>query len=124
MMKSITGIAVAMLFVGQAYAAEPDICVKLNNAIDSSQKQMADELSDGLLDNSAARETNRQLRINNELQLISMNVSLLSQNKCKLPSEPIVSNVPGYINSAMVCGAERLAGNKNSQNCKRENWTK
>lgn len=123
-MKSMIAFFAAALLSAQALASEPDICSRFNSAIERSQKQIAIEMSDGMFDNSAPRETSRRLSINNELLLMGMNFSLLSQNKCKPSTDPVVFSFPGYFTAAMECRTDQISGKKDSEKCKRENWSK
>lgn len=103
-------------------------CKELTAAVEASQKELAFQHVDGLLDNSAARETNRQLRSLNELQAIRANLVLMQSARCAMPAQPIDSSGSEFISAALDC---KLAIEKNGVQadeakvaCKRSDWSR
>lgn len=74
-----------------------------------------------IADNSAPRATMRAIRDNNELQLASMTLSLMRDNKCALPKR--APSKFTYMLPAMECRTEQLKGNLKASQCDASAWT-
>jgi hypothetical protein len=99
-MKVVVLLAVIFtLFSSQANAET--LCQQLENSIEPTIKAVAMIKAGGFSDNSAPRETSRQIQVNNELQLISMHLTLLAQNKCPPRSTPVDPSI--YMMDALEC---------------------
>ena len=121
------GTAVMFAIAGAAPLAHAG-CKELAAAIEASQKELAFQHVDALLDNSAPRETNRQLRALNELQAIRANLVLMQSAKCPMSTDPIDSGGSQFISAAVDC---KLAMEKNGIQadetkaaCKRSDWAR
>lgn len=111
----------AVLALGLAsFAHAEPTCPDFDAAIDKLTKNIALSSAEGLVENSAPRQTNRELRINNQLQLININLSLMAQNKCaarKAPVNPMV-----YLSEALDCATAQLKGEQDSPACDMTKW--
>lgn len=94
--------ATALLFSSLAMAQTP--CESFQDAIDDSLKAIAAVHAAGHYPNSAAGESARNSEIANELQLISIHVALMGQNKCQ-PLKTKISQLP-YSKAALACSSE------------------
>lgn len=112
----VIGIAIAGSSVAQQQ------CSTFEGAIDVSLKNMALEEAMGIGDNSAPRETNRLLRMNNELQAINAHLMLMAQNKCP-PIRYTLSTAPYRIQAA-ECKLATLKGEDKPPACEMKNWQK
>ena len=95
-------------------------CQDFENAINGETKGIALIMAEGLGDNSAPRQTNRNTEINGKFQLININLQLQIQNKCPVRKTPI--NPMLYIAEALDCNLARLKDEKNSPACDMMNW--
>lgn len=95
-------------------------CQDFETAIDGDTKGIALIMAEGLGDNSAPRQTNRNLDINSKFQLININLQLQIQNKCPVRKTSI--NPMVYIGEALDCNLARLKGEKDSPTCDTRNW--
>lgn len=115
----------SLLVLVSQTALSQDRCMQFTNAIESSQKYIAQiQWGDGLFDSSAPRATMRELQMNNQLQLISMNLSLMTQHKCPAIERP-VNMGSAYISAAIECGGkmkQSVGSRELPVECKRENW--
>lgn len=82
-------------------AAPGDPCQRLGQSIETSLKLIGKDMVASVNDDSAPRETNRQLRYANELAQVAINLQLMTQNKCAQRKEPIDSTT--YYGAAMLC---------------------
>jgi hypothetical protein len=73
-----------------------------------------------LADNSAPRATMRAIRDNNALQLASITLTLMSNNKCPLPKR--APSEVTYMLPAMECRTEQLKGNYKAPQCDYSTW--
>lgn len=109
-----------VIFSQSAFAQQ--VCADFDTAIDSSLKSIALEKARGIGDDSAPRETNRRVRISNELAMIQMNLSLMAQNKCAPLRSPI--NDSGYMSNAMECITARMQDQTSPPACEFKEWKK
>ena len=113
-------IVAACLLAGTAVPVSAVECDGFLKSIDTSLKLIAMSRAEAIGDNSAPRATLRTLEIANELQLISINVSLMTSNRCTLPSEPI--HTGKYLLNALKCSTERIKGVADSPLCDTSKW--
>ena len=76
-------------------------------SIDNNLKAIAAEDSDGFMDNSAPRETNRQLRMIGLRQSNQIALMQMSSMRCSLPTDLLSDNA--YSVAAMVCAMSKRA---------------
>jgi hypothetical protein len=102
--KQVIGFALTALFPLLSFAqssSKSQVCERFDHAIDRALKAAASIDAEGVTDNSAPRSTLRELKINNQLQIISMNLGLRRDNGCPPLTEPVVT--ARYLLSAMKC---------------------
>ena len=100
----------ALITAATLFAASPmfpqdgapkDACSGLADAIEHSLKIIASEDAEGIGDNSAPRATLSELKMNNQLLLISVHLQLMRDNGCAKRKEPVR---PGaYMLPALEC---------------------
>lgn len=118
-------LSIVFVAIGMAHSAMGQTsCKAFESEIDMSLKRIAKEMAPSLpLDNSAPRETMRQLIMNNHWQSISVNVNLMSQNKCpplKMPPIP-----EEYSGAAVICSLSKIATtSKGESACDLQTWQK
>jgi hypothetical protein len=95
-------------------------CQAFESSIEQSSKQAALLMASGAADNSAARETNRNLEISHKLQVINLNLQLQIANKCPVRKTPINPDV--YYGQALICTLDRMKGEKSPASCELGNW--
>ncbi|MBL8518213.1 MAG: hypothetical protein JNM76_14725 [Betaproteobacteria bacterium] len=125
-MKPITALILAALpFTAIAQTGTKAQCDRLAKSADLQERYIAMEHVSGMGDDSAPRETNRRLRIQNALTAQQSNLFMMAQLKCPMPD--LVSSSTGpdskYYGEAVLCGIERQRGNASAEACKIQNWT-
>lgn len=100
-------------------AAAPGKCSKLAAEYDQIEKSLAMIYADGVGDNSAPRETNRQMRAANDMARASIVVTLLQANRCSLPDH--APSMARYFSPALTCSTDQLK-TPQPESCKMENW--
>lgn len=100
-MKSTPLVLAFMLLAGCSEPPPPPQCEQFVKAIDLELRVAAYEISRGAGDNSAVRETVREIRIANHLATIGIQVQLMAQNKCPPIKVPI--DVDAYEPQAKAC---------------------
>jgi len=71
------------VFALSSSALAQQTCIDLDNLIDTSIFEIAMTFMDGQLsDKSAPQQTARYIDINNKLQILNINFSIYTQNKC------------------------------------------
>lgn len=113
-------IAALVLLAASPSAMAQQVCVDFERAVDNSLKIIASESAEGVADDSAARETMREARIGNHLQLISINLGLMRDQKCPTRKTPIYMGE--FLKNALECSIARMKGEKDSASCSFENW--
>jgi hypothetical protein len=98
------------------------LCSQLDSHIRQEQKLIASETAQGFGDNSAPRETSRQLRISNSWAAISVAMLNMQANRCPALGRD-VSDV-AYLIPAMNCATDRMRASPSSrpESCNLENW--
>lgn len=119
-------IAVIAVLLGGCLDQKPAAdCKQFVEAIDATLKLAASDYSEGFLDNSAPRETNRQLRLALAMSQINANIQLMSENKCPAISEPI--DVAVYFAAAIECKGKLIGWREGMQRpaeCAVAGWKK
>ena len=88
-------------------ARAQNACTEIEKIIDEAVFSAAISIGEGeMLDRSAPQQTSRYLNLNNHLQVIAINVTLLAQNRCPARSRPI--NPMRYKLQAIACVSDRL----------------
>ncbi|MBC6437096.1 MAG: hypothetical protein GDA52_02900 [Rhodobacteraceae bacterium] len=103
-----------------AWGADETLCEVYANTYDGANQTMASIEAGGIFDDSAPRETMRQLQMLNERLLQLLLMQQMEYHGCDLPKIP--SGAIGYMVDAMKCANERLLGNGESPECDREEW--
>lgn len=116
-------MAIAVSAASFNAVSQTNVCKQLNAAIDNSIVSAAVSYAEGdMNDKSAAQQTSRYININNYLQVINTNISLLTQNKCSPRQTPIFAP-RAYHLSALTCYTDQL-GKKEAaiQSCDYQSW--
>lgn len=88
-------------------AVEPSRCGKLLDDFDMADREIARILVESAADNSAPRESNRQMRILNATLNKSITLQLMQAEKCgQLPAA--ADSAADYRHAAIACQAELL----------------
>ncbi len=119
-MKVILPIIIFMF--SMAITNAQDVYEDFEKSIEHSLKWIALYNAEGMAEDSAPRETNRQLKINNEYFKIMIQLQLMEMNNCKPIRNSLNSNK--YFFDALKCVTEKLKGNNNSPACDVDNWGK
>ena len=100
----------------------PDpICQVLDTTIDSSIKRVALTLAEGdLFDKGAMQQAARYVDVNNHLQVMRINLDLLSHHKC--PIRKAVINPFMYSRDARLCLASSN-GSDEANKCDIKKWS-
>lgn len=126
-MKWMAGVALlAAASLAHAADSKSSTCEALSAAFEAGLKDLAVIRADAGLDNSAPRETNRQLRKVFTADVMRMNLDLLQAGKCPLPKEP-VSDYAYYLD-ALKCSTAMLRSQPGDKElpdeCDRAKWTR
>jgi hypothetical protein len=89
-----------------AQARPSNVCAEFQRALDASEKTMSALYVEGVTDNSAPRATLRAQQTANELQEVQINLLLMQQNHCSLPTRPV--DPLAYMLNALQCQNERM----------------
>lgn len=119
----VIGFALLISFVTvglnePAMAQKADKCAFYENAYISSNKHLSSIWADGIGDDSAPRETNRQLKALNERMEQLIVIQQMQAIGCKLPEQ--TSSHWHYLSPALDCELER---DLESPKCNRDTWT-
>lgn len=119
-MKTRVICLLAVLITGWNIPLQALECKTFQEAIENSLKLIAVSKAESIGDNSAPRATLRALEIANELTLVTANLTLMSNQRCPLPAEPIRTGK--YLLNALKCSTERLKGVADSPLCDFAKW--
>lgn len=75
--------------------------------------------AEGVGDNSAPRETNRQIETSNSLAQGSMIITLMQARHCTPPDH--APSIKRYFSPALTCSTDRLKA-EDPASCKMDNW--
>jgi hypothetical protein len=118
-MRQVLTIVILVLAIASQCGAQVD-CASFDTAINSALKLISRERAGGITDNSAPRETMRAAKINNYLQVISINLMLMKENRCPLRKRPI--SLGEYMKEALECELAQMKGEKDPPTCKLDTW--
>lgn len=110
--------AAITLCAGEGFAAD---CKALLDQYIVQTKRLASEKADGVGDNSAPRETMRQLKILNLNMMRQMNLDMMIAGKCLLPDKP--ASDFNYSINALQCATKIVQGNYNAPECDYSAWS-
>lgn len=119
------GAAISIFVIASfSYASEMPLqealCEVYNKTYRGANKAIASTEAEGLGDNSAPRESNRQLRILNERIQQLIVIQQMHAHGCTVPK--VISSGIGYKIHAMECQLEIITGNANATECDKSNW--
>lgn len=97
------------------------LCEVFENLYDGANKQLGAIFVEGFSDDSAPRETNRQIRMLNQRLFQLILIFQMQAYECDVPKHP--SDGMGYYVDAMECSTERIKGNLEHPECDRSEWT-
>jgi hypothetical protein len=117
---SVLATPTVVLAAPAASAASGSTCSGLTKSYDQVEKSLAMTYAEGIGDNSAVRETNRQTENSNELAEASIVISLMQAHHCTLPDH--APTMGTYISNALTCATDRLKGTADAPSCKMESW--
>ena len=100
--------------------ASPGVCSKLAGDYDQAEKSLSMTYAEGVGDDSAPRETYRQIENSNDLARASMMLTLMQAHHCALPDH--APSEATYLSNALTCTTDRLKGTSDPASCKFENW--
>ncbi len=92
------------------------LCEAYNNTYTEANKNLAMITADGISDNSAPRETNRQLETLNQRTLQLMLIQQMEAHGCRVPK--LISTGGGYLGNALACSLKSY----DSPECDRQKW--
>jgi hypothetical protein len=95
------------------------VCSQLAGDYDQVEKALAMTFAEGVGDNSAPRETYRQIESSNSLAQANMIITLMEARHCALPDH--APSIKRYFSPALTCSTDRLKTSQ-PESCKMENW--
>lgn len=102
------------------------LCTEAQNQVEESLKDYAAAQAEGILDNSAARESVRQAKGEAQLLFIQANLEIMAQNHCPAFPRPILPRA--YFHNAVDCELDRqkapISSTTSPPTCNRANWTR
>ena len=120
MTRILTASLLAVACLLPAVRAEEAVCGKLAQAYEDSNKAIGAIIARGLGDDSAVRQTNRELEtVNERLQQI-ITLQQMAAYKCRFPID--ASSGGAYLMQAVKCRTARLQGQDNPPDCARSKW--
>ena len=123
----------ALLFLALSIAVSPTVaksqdtsprqrlCEVYGDLYDGANKELAEIDVEGIGDDSAHRETNRQTRMLNQRIFQLILIFQIQAHDCDIPKLP--SSGTGYTINAMECRTELMRGNSGRPECDRSEWT-
>ena len=97
------------------------LCEIYENLYDGANKKLAAIAAEGILDDSAPRETNRQTRALNQRIFQLILIFQMQAHKCDIPKFP--SSGTGYMADALECQTRLMFGPSEHPDCDRSKWT-
>jgi hypothetical protein len=97
-------------------------CASLAMDYDQVEKSLALTYAEGVGDDSAPRETNRQMKYANDLSRASMMLTLMEARHCALPDH--APSYLRYLSPALSCAKDRITSaiGDETPSCKMESW--
>lgn len=119
----ILSAIVAVCFTLPAYAEsiQDRLCEVYSDLYEGANKELASIAVSGIGDDSAPRETNRQLKKLNERIFQLITVTQMQFHGCTVPKVP--SSDIAYIIDAIECSTSRLTEGLDTPECDRSSWT-
>ncbi|MEN2991098.1 hypothetical protein WG926_22490 [Tistrella sp. BH-R2-4] len=114
-------IALATCVLGSSGAMAAN-CAQLMEAYENQGKLMSMAQAETAVDNSVYRAINTAMKVNNWQLSRQMNLTLMIQNKCPLPGDPVWLN--DYSLNATECQIEMIKGNYKATECDMGKWTR
>lgn len=117
----------ASVFVSSTVAKSQDmlprqrLCEVYGNLYDGANKELAAIEVEGIGDDSAHRETNRQTRMLNQRIFQFILIFQMQAHECDIPKLP--SGGMGYMVDAVECQTELIRGNSGRPECDQSKWT-
>ena len=122
-MKKIITIFIVFFALPASFAWGQDnakLCEVYSDSYEGANQNIANIEAPGHSDDSAPRETNRQLQTLNERIVQMILIQQMEAHGCKIPK--MISSGVGYIIEAQECYLERLKGSFDSEECDTNNW--
>ena len=105
----------------QDTSSQQRLCEVYGNLYDGANQELAAIHVEGISDDSAHRETNRQTRMLNQRIYQLILIFQMQAHKCDIPKLP--SDGIGYMVDAVECQTEWIKGNSEHPECDRSKWT-
>lgn len=97
------------------------VCDKLAGEYDQAEKALAMTFAEGVGDDSAVRETSRQIESSNFISMAGIAVSLMEAHHCSMPDH--APSTARYLSPALTCATDRLKnGSPDTPSCKMDTW--
>jgi hypothetical protein len=121
-MKHLIRSVVILIAVtcGHAAFADEQSCKDLMTDFEFGHKSISWIWVNGVGDDSSVRATSRELEISNWLAVMNMDLTLMIQSKCPLPSYS--PKLASYASSALDCVKAQRSGKKEPPECNRDKW--
>jgi len=97
-------------------------CDQLKSAYELASKEASYDLNEARTANSAMQATQMDLEANNWLLVKQMDLTLIIQNKCAVPSEPVFADE--YALPAAKCGLTELSRQQHPPECNMATWAR
>lgn len=111
----------SVAFAAPAPAATSGACSKLSADFDQAEKALAMTFAEGVGDDSAVRETSRQIESSNFISSAGIAVNLMEAHHCVLPDH--APSTARYLSAALTCVTDRLKnGSSDTPSCKMDSW--
>jgi hypothetical protein len=115
-----SNLSMSVATAAPAPSATAGTCSSLATDYDGIEKSLASNYAEGIGDNSAPRETYRQIKNSNDLARASMVLTLMQAHHCSLPDH--APSMVRYLSAALSCATDRLKSTSESASCKMETW--
>ena len=103
-----------------AARAEETACANFAHVYEESNKAIGASVARSLSDNSAPRQTNRELEIINERLQQLIVLQQMRAYGCRFPTE--TSGGGAYLMKALECETAMLRGRQDAPECDRDKW--
>jgi hypothetical protein len=120
-MKVILTLALTVIS-GPSRVFAQSACAPFTEAIEYSLKMIAFERAHTVGDNSAPRATLTAIEVSNWLKRLEINLMLMKESKCPLPTEPIP--LSAYVLDALNCSIQQAKGIANAPECDDSKWAR
>ena len=120
MMRILLSALLGVACLLPAARAEEAACANFAHAYEASNKAIGTIIAQGLTDNSAPRQTNRELGMINERLQQPIVLQQMRAYGCRFPTE--TSSGGAYLLKAMKCENEMLKGRRDAPECDQDKW--